>query len=122
METIELSPDLLETLEQNAATNSRSVSDLVNEAVERYLREQRRIRLQQEIEAYRAMHAELVKKHLDKWVAVYEGKIVDHDADGSTLHHRMREKYGHAAVLIRQVQEQAEPEIHWRTWSTGKIE
>ncbi len=115
MATIELRPDLLETLEKSAASHARSVNDLVNEAVERYLREQRRIELQKEIEAYHGMHDQLVKKHLGEWVAVYERKMVDHDADGSALHYRVREKYGHAAVLIRQVQEQAEPEIHWRT-------
>lgn len=102
---IELKPELLETLEQSAAHNSRSVSDLVNEAVvERYLRDQRRIQLQEEIEAYKAMHPQLVQKHLGEWVAVYKGKKVDEDADGSALHQRVRQKYGHAAVLIRQVQ------------------
>lgn len=122
MTTIALKPELLATLEQSAINNSRSVSDLVNEAVERYLREQRRNQLQQEIEAYKVLHAQLVQDHLDDWVAIYKGQLVDHATDGSALHQRVRQKYGHAAVLIREVQAQAEPEIHWRTWSTGESE
>ena len=122
MTTIALKPELLATLEQSAVNNSRSVSDLVNEAVERYLREQRRSQLQQEIEAYKILHDRLVQHYLGEWVAVYKGQMVDHAVDGSALHQRIRQKYGHSAVLIRQVQTQAEPEIHWRTWSTGESE
>jgi predicted DNA-binding protein len=46
MGVIVLRDDLHERLEQNAAQASRSVDDLLNEAVERYLREQRHIDIQ----------------------------------------------------------------------------
>ncbi len=52
MDTIVLRSDLYRVLEQNAQEDARSISDLVNEAVEHYLREQQRAKLNREIQAY----------------------------------------------------------------------
>ena len=122
METIVLREDLRETLERDAARESRSISDLLNEAVEKFLDERRRAQLEIEIEAYKRMHPELKQKYFEHWVAVYNQQLVDHDADGSALYRRVRAKYGREAVLIRQVEAEADPEIWIRTPRTGKIE
>ena len=122
MEAIVLRPELLEPLEQDAAQESRSINDLVNEAVARYLRERRRAQLGQEIAAYEVMHAELRQKYLGEWVAVYQQKLIDHDADDIALRRRVRARYGRATVLIREAQEQPIEEVWMRTPSTGKIQ
>ncbi|MFP4395395.1 MAG: hypothetical protein ACLFTI_09045 [Anaerolineales bacterium] len=59
MNTIVLRSDLYRVLEQNAQEEARSVGEIVNEAVEHYLREQQRAKLNREIHAYEALHAEL---------------------------------------------------------------
>ena len=122
METIVLRADLRETLEKDAEREAKSVNDIVNEAVERYLRERQLAKLDVEIEAYKRMHSELRQKYLGQWVAVHDQQLVDHDGDGSALHQRVRAKYGRVAVLIRQVAEQADEDLWIRTPSTGRIE
>jgi hypothetical protein len=94
---------------------------MVNEAVEHYLRERQRAKLDQEILAYEALHTELWQKHLGQWVAVHEQKLVDYDSDRAALYRRVRAKYGQISVLLRQVTEQPVEEVWLRTPSTGKI-
>jgi predicted DNA-binding protein len=121
METILLREDLRETLEKDAEQEARSVNDMVNEAVEHYLRERQRAKLDQEIAAYEAMHAELRQKYLGQWVAVHQQKLVDYDEDRTALYRRIRAKYGRTSVLLRQVTEQSIEEVWVRTPSTGKL-
>ncbi len=114
--------DLRETLEKDARQEARrSVNDMVNEAVEHYLRERQRAKLDREIPTYEAMHPELRQKYLGQWVAVHNQKLVDHDSDGVALYRRVRARYGRISVLIRQVTEQPIEEVWLRTPSTGKV-
>jgi glutamyl-tRNA reductase len=121
MDTIVLRSDLYRVLEQNAQEEARSVSEIVNEAVEHYLREQQRAKLNREIQAYEALHAELQRKYLGQWVAVHNQAVVDHDQDRVILYRRIRAKYGRTAVLLRQVTEHPHEEIWLRTPSMGKV-
>jgi metal-responsive CopG/Arc/MetJ family transcriptional regulator len=121
MESITLRSDLLETLEKDAQQESRSISDIVNEAVEHYLRQRQRSKLNREIMAYEAMHAKLRKKYLGQWVAIHSEKLVDHDQDRVALYRRVRARYGRISVLLRQVTEQPVEEAWIRTPSTGKL-
>lgn len=119
METIELKPELRESLEQVAQQQSSSVNALVNQAVEDYLREQQRAKLDREIAAFEAMHSELRQKHLGEWVAVHQANLIDYDGDLSALYRRVRAKYGKISVLIRQVTWSPTEEVWLRTPSTG---
>jgi len=121
MSTVVLRDDLRETLEKSAEQESRSVDEIVNEAVGLYLRERQRAKLDKEISAYEAMHAELRLKYLGQWVAMHDQELVDHDPDGSALYQRIRAKYGKTSVLIRQVMQQPIEEVWIRTPDTGKI-
>ena len=121
MESIMLRPDLLESLEQSAKQKAQSVNELVNKAVERYLSEEQAAKLDQEIAAYEAMHADLKQKYFRRWVAVHEQKLVDYDSDRAALYRRVRAKYGKITVLIRQVSDQPNEDLWIRTPSTGKI-
>ncbi len=121
MEAIELKPELRQTLEQVALQQASSVTTLVNQAVENYLRQQQRAKLDQEIAAFEKMHPELKKSYLGEWVAVHQQALVDHDKDVPALYRRIRAKYGRTSVLIRQVSESAVEEVWSRTPSTGKI-
>ena len=121
MEAIVLRPELREAVEKDATQEAKSVNEIVNEAVEQYVRERLRVKLDQEIAAYEAMHAELRRKYLGKWVAVHEQKLIDHDDDRAALYRRVRAKFGSLPVLIRQVTAQTSEDIRMRTPSTGKI-
>ncbi len=120
-ENIQIRPDLTEQLERNAYQRNRSVSDIVNEAVEEYLYTQQRQVIDREVDAYIQMHALLWRTVPHQWVAIHEGALVDQDADRIALYGRVRTKYGQMPVLIRQVKEDPNPEIHVRTPSRGRI-
>jgi len=120
MEAIALRTDLRETLEKDAEQEARSINEIVNEAVEHYVRQRQLAKLDAEIAAYERLHPELRQKYWGQWVAVHEQKLVDHDSDRTALYRRVRAQYGRTAVLIRQVTEQPSGEIWVRTPDTGK--
>jgi predicted transcriptional regulator len=120
-EIIQLRTDLSEKLQETAYQSQKSVSDLVNEAVEQYLHTQQRQIIDSEIDAYNQMYAALWRTIPTQWVAVHEGEIVDKDADRIALYARIRARYGQTPVLIRQVKEDPNPEIQVRTPNRGKI-
>lgn len=120
-ETVVLRPDLHQTLTQRAAQEERSVDELVNEAIDYYLQQRQREKLDREIAAYTEMHPELWRTRPGAWVAIHDGQLVDFDDDQAALYRRVREKYGRTAVLIRQVREGAVEELWIRTPSTGRI-
>ncbi len=120
MDMITLRTDLLQQLEISALMHSKDLNEIVNDAIESYLREQQQQQLDQEIAAYEGMHSSLVKTHSGKWVAVHQQKLVDHDEDRIRLYRRIKAKYNQTPVLIRQVMEHPAPEIWLRTPTTGK--
>ena len=120
METITLRADLQTTLKASASLEDRSINELVNEAVERYLIQRQLAKIDAEIEAYQRLHPMLRQAHLGQWVAVHEQQLVDFDIDRAALYHRVRQKYGLRPVLIRQVAEQPEEDLLVRTPSAGR--
>ncbi|MCS7186589.1 MAG: DUF5678 domain-containing protein [Armatimonadota bacterium] len=54
--------------------------------------------------AFWRMHSELSAQGYEgKWVAIYQGKVVDSDESADTLLKRVREKFGCVPVYIQQV-------------------
>jgi LPS sulfotransferase NodH len=113
-EPIVLDPEWQEWLEESAQQESRSTSELVNEALQYYFHARQREKLAQEVSAYEAMHAELWRTMPGKWVAVHQQTVVDTDIDDVALYRRIRANYPHTAVLIRQVRAKPVEEIGWR--------
>lgn len=117
MPTVVVRPELLESLERNADLRQKTVDDLVNEALARYVHQLEDDKLDREIETYERLHPELKRKLPGRWVAIHGGELVDQDAERAELYRRIRARYGRTAVLIRQVQEEPTPEIRWRRGS-----
>jgi glutamyl-tRNA reductase len=112
MNTVILQPQLAERLNQVAKHDATTLEELVNTAVREYVDVMARRKIHAESKAFRARHAELLKRYLGEYVAVHEGNVVDHDKDLSALHQRIRHRYGqHTPVLLRKVAEQAELEF-----------
>ena len=89
----------------------KKVSELITEALRQYLWEAKERKIDREMEAYRAMHAELKQRFSGEYVAIHDGELVDHDADRCALSRRVREEYGDVAVLITPVEESPEREF-----------
>jgi hypothetical protein len=75
----------------------------------------RRAEMKREEAAYVAMHAELWLKYPHDYVAVHQGKVVDHDRDVVALAKRIRRSHPGQIVLMTQVKPQAKSPLHFRS-------
>ncbi len=100
---------LVDEMKQLTTIVGMSLEDMMNDMARKYLREVRRKKLALEQEHYVSMHNGLKEQYYGQHVAIYNGELVDHDDDLGALVHRVRERFGHAPVLITQVEEDAMP-------------
>lgn len=114
-----LPQDLAESLASAADQMETSVEAVIQEAIRQYLATRRREQLEQEIAAYKAMHARLWQELRGMWVAIHGGELVDQDRDKTALYRRIRDRFGRIPVLMREVKAEAIEEIWLRTPSTG---
>lgn len=119
--TITVSSKVYRRIVEQAQQNRKDVSDLVNDVVANAFvpntpeEHPARDKMLQEIEAYKKMHPRLVKKYLGQFVAIHKGKLVDHDSDKEALFLRVQEKFPGQIVLQRQVLENPDPVLHFRS-------
>lgn len=71
--------------------------------------------LDREIAAYHDLHPVLWQKYPHEHVALFQGKLVDHDLDGVALSLRIYQRFPDETVLIRQVEPDPEREIRMRS-------
>ena len=108
MSTVALESQLMERLQQAASVQDVMPDELLETALRTYLRQLDREQINAEAEAYRSMHAELMRTYLGDCVAIHDGQVVDHDRDLQALHQRIRRRFGSQPVLLRRVE--AEPD------------
>lgn len=65
--------------------------------------------------AFQQLHASLLERYANQYVAIYQGKLIDHDRDKLALFQRIEEHYPNEFVLMRPVQEQPEREFYFRS-------
>lgn len=121
---VSLPDEMVEQLQAVADREGSELADVLAEAVEAYIvraesdntpvdeeempdwkvqwEEQKR-RINEEQRIYEAQHATLFKKYAGQHIAMYQGEVVDSDADGAELHRRIRLRYGNASVLVTPV-------------------
>ena len=126
--TLEIPAELYERIERLAAVRETPVAYLLEDALalveeqplelvrpeamsreevaSRSVRESAAIR--KEEVAYRAMHSELFEKYAGRYVAVYNGELVDFDADESDLYRRIDKRYPNDVVLMKKVEKSPE--------------
>ena len=98
-----------------AAEEGATPQDLAEKAIRRFLRSETRRKIQGETDAFRAMHVELWAQYPHQYVAVYRGRLIDHDPDQLALLQRVEERYPEAPVLIRQVLSEPEEVYTFRS-------
>jgi len=106
-------PMLVGQVVQWAQETNRPVEKVLEMAVQTYLDKLEREAIHTETEAFWAMHDELLKKHRGQHVALYQGKVVDHDEDASHLEKRIRERFGWLPVLIAPVKPEPRRDLRW---------
>jgi predicted transcriptional regulator len=100
---ISLPATLVEELSQAASTRHTDLTAVLTQAIEHYLREQAQHAIEREQREYAAQHSQLVAQYKGEYIAMYDGEVVDHDADRAALGRRVRARYGRAPVLITPV-------------------
>ena len=120
--SVTLSEDVYRIAEQAAQNSQRTISQVLSEQLALDFQpypslhvSPQRAALQREIEAYHALHPELVTRFLGSYVAIYQGKLVDWDQSQAALLTRKQRDYADKIVLIRQVTQEVEPELHFRS-------
>jgi hypothetical protein len=71
--------------------------------------------MRKEEAAFEAMKPRLIAEHDRQFVAVFNQKMVDHDENELALLNRINQNYPNDIVLIRQVLEQSEPALMFRS-------
>ncbi len=75
-----------------------------------------------EMRTYIALHPMLKEKYLGQYVAIYQGKLIDHDPDHEALYRRIDAQYPDEFVWISPVEEEAIPTLTFRSprieWDT----
>jgi hypothetical protein len=66
-------------------------------------------------QAYEAQHAALFAQYKGQYIAMHQGKVIDHDLDRVALSRRIDKRYGQIAILITQVREEPWLTIHLRS-------
>ena len=106
-------PDYIYQQAENIArSEQRPITEIFNEALAQLFPAIHvnvgRPQMEQEQRAFRRSHAELLAQYPGEYVAVYQGKVIDHDADQVALVGRVDERYPQEVVLIKLVT--AEPD------------
>ncbi|HRI55754.1 MAG: hypothetical protein IAE85_17705 [Anaerolinea sp.] len=111
MTIIELAPRLSNPLQLLAKRQEASIEEIIEEVIDRFLREQRHAQLLQEMERFRQMHSELLPQFRGKYIGMLNGQVLDSDADGGMLHTRLARQYGDQPILIVEIKDQPEQEF-----------
>lgn len=112
---IAIPSQLAEQLEWIAKERSVGTDAILEEAVQAYLRQIEREKIQKEAGSFRKMHDDLRERYLGQYVAVHNGEVVDHDGDFRALHERIRERFGRQPILLRRVESKPEREMTFRS-------
>jgi hypothetical protein len=120
--TLTISEAVFRKAEQVAQAEGRPIEEILEEQIQWALPNfdvnPDRAAMQQEAVAFEKLHANLWKQYPNQYVAVYQGKVVDHDKNIAEMVARLRRDYPNQTVLIRRVQPQLPkplwiPSIRW---------
>ncbi|MBM4422542.1 MAG: hypothetical protein FJ030_04010 [Chloroflexi bacterium] len=92
--------DVIQQLEEVATDEHRNVAELLGDIVRAYIARRHDEKISAETARFRAAHAEIRAAYADRYIAMRDGKVLDHDSDVSLLRQRVRGQYGNAAILI----------------------
>lgn len=103
MTQLAVSDTVISMLKHVAEARGTTTQNLAEQAIRDFLEHDTERQLQQEADAYRAMHGSLLPAYGGQYVAIYRGQMIDHDADQLALYLRIDQRFPNDPVLIRQV-------------------
>jgi hypothetical protein len=116
---VTISDDLYQQAEEVAQISEQAVADVLSNALAAsptifHINPERAAMLRENA-AFRQMHADLLRQYSGEYVAILQGKVIDHDQDLPALLQRRRHNYPGLTVLIRQVLPESERILHFRS-------
>jgi hypothetical protein len=105
MPVVTVETELYKRVEEAAQENKASVDEILAEAVQLYLWERDRRKISEESAIYREQHKQLKTQYLGQYIAMQNGRVVDHDTDFTALRQRIRQRFKDAPVMITLVDE-----------------
>ena len=121
MITVTLNPELSRQIENLTSTND-DAQLFVEKAIQTYLVQIQREKIRKETEAFQAQYKHLQKKYPGQYVAIHQGEVIDHDEDLRTLHLRVYDQLGPTPVLLKQVTNNPQRELLFRSPRLDKRE
>ncbi len=115
MVTVTLRPDIAEQLEALVKEGQADAEAVVDTALRAYLAQRRQEKIRNEMAAFDRQRTSLLDRYRGQYVAMWEGEVVDYDPDLRELHVRVFARFGHAPVLLRQVLDDPEQELTFRS-------
>ena len=117
--TLTLPEPVYQRAQQVAASTHRDVHEVLSEALAQTFRpfpvDKNRELMLREVAAFRALHPHLVQQYPGKYVAIYQGQLIDHDSDPVALLKRINQKYPDKVILRRKVEKDPDPVLHFRS-------
>jgi hypothetical protein len=107
-------PVLVQEIEKLAFQMVQPAEVVLEMAVRSYLEAIEQQAIHAETDAFWSQHIDLVANYADQHVALYQGQVVDHDADVVCLEQRIRARYGPLPVLIAPVRPEPRRDLRWR--------
>jgi hypothetical protein len=111
MAQISLTGRTLESLQRVAARKGTGIGDLLNSIIEKYVADERLRQIDREQQAFEAQHNQLRKRYRGQYIAMSQGRVIDHDMDEAALWKRVHNLFGDEPVLISPVLETARQTI-----------
>lgn len=115
MATVTLDPELVQQIENLTGKADADAQTFVEKAVRAYLIQMQREKIRAETEAFKAQYEQLRARYPRQYVAIHQGKVIDHDSNLRTLHLRVYEKLGRTPVLLKRVTDEPERELIFRS-------
>ncbi len=116
--TLQISPQLYQRAQRIAQKRHRKVQDILLESL--VLDDEATDSAEDEVIwreewAFQQLHPELVQRYLGEFVAILNGKVIDHDSDQAALYKRIRQRYPEQFVLISPVTKNPVEEYTFRS-------
>lgn len=122
MTLAQIEQKLYQRAEQIAHEQSRTISDILNAALQSYLWELDRRKIAEESVHYRRQHTQLRQEYLGEYIAMHKGAVIDHSEDFAQLRQRVRERFPGTAVMITLVTEEPIPTLARSGFRVNTIE
>lgn len=116
---IEVPDDLFDDVQRLAKRRQEPVEailvDTLRRAFPQWPVHPKREQMEAEQAAFEEMRPALQARYRGEFVAIHEGKMVDHDNDEVNLLKRVQAQFPDQLVLIREVTEEPLPMLHFRS-------